>query len=101
MDALPGFLLSLLAASARPGEGSGTTYIVVRQSYAYLETELRSVFPAGTGDVQVIVDRRRGERRLAEQPATPERRRADRRRPKEAVADVVIVQPDTDVRASS
>jgi len=95
VDTLPGFLLSLLAASARPGEGSGTTYIVVRHSYAYLEAELREVFPTATGDVHVIVDRRRGERRTAEQPTTPERRRAERRRPKEAVADVVIVQPDT------
>ena len=101
MDALPGFLLSLLTASARPGEGSGTTYIVVRQSYAYLEPELRSVFPGETGDVHVIVDRRRGERRAAAQPTMPERRRADRRRPKEAIADVVIVQPDTDVRPSA
>lgn len=101
MDAIPGFLLSLLAASARPGEGAGTTYIVLRASYAYLETEMRSVFPGETGDVQVIVDRRHGERRSAAQPATPERRRADRRRPKEAIADVIIVQRDADVQPSA
>jgi hypothetical protein len=92
--------LNLLAASARPGEGAGMTYIVIHQSYAYLETELRHVFPAASGDVHVIVDRRYGERRTSSPPAAVERRRAERRRPKEAVADVVIVQRTADARPS-
>ncbi|MFQ5520187.1 MAG: hypothetical protein ACE5FK_02215 [Candidatus Methylomirabilia bacterium] len=63
--------------------------IVVRQSYAYLEEELRKVFDE-QADVRVIVDRRHGERRASRQPVAAERRQADRRRSKEVLVEVAI-----------
>ena len=63
--------------------------IVIRQPYAHLEKELRRAFK-GQEDVKVIVDKRNGERRTSRQPLELERRRADRRTPKEELVEVVI-----------
>jgi hypothetical protein len=61
--------------------------VVVRKPYAYLVESLASVFQ-GHPDAEVIVDRRRGERRHSEKPVAFNRRRAERRRKKEAIVDV-------------
>jgi hypothetical protein len=63
--------------------------IIVRHPYAFLEKELRSVFK-GQEDVTVIVDRRYAERRVKVQPVPMERRRADRRRSKEQLLEVLV-----------
>lgn len=46
--------------------------------YKYLKRQLADV-----GNIEVILERRRGERRQKDEPHEPERRRAQRRRPAE------------------
>jgi hypothetical protein len=64
-------------------------YIVVPRHRAYVADLLRKAFE-GREDVEILVDRRQGERRMRHRPVALERRRADRRRPKEEVIEVVI-----------
>lgn len=63
--------------------------IVVMRPYVHLEKELRSVFK-GQEDVKVIVDKRNGERRKRLQDIAVERRKDDRRCPKEELIEVAI-----------
>lgn len=90
MGALPIFLLTVLQALSGPDPGRGTMYVVIRRPYAYLEGELRRAFE-GQQDVRVLMDRRSGERRASRQPVGLERRRAERRRSKAEVVEVVIL----------
>ncbi len=64
-------------------------YIVVPRHRAYVADLLRKAFE-GREEVEILVDRRQGERRTRQRPVALERRRADRRRPKEEVIAVVI-----------
>src|SRR5207245_3658862 len=91
LEPLPAFLLKIATANPWPGERGGMTYIVIRRPYAHLEDEVRRVF-AGREDVKVIVDRRSGERRATQQPVKVDQRRADRRRAREEVVEVLIVE---------
>jgi hypothetical protein len=68
-----------LAAAA---DASTTRWLIVVSARAKPLFEYMSRRLAGTRDVEVIVERRRGERRAAARAATPERRRADRRAPR-------------------
>src|SRR5437870_2075255 len=77
--------------SGGEGERGGMTYIVIRRPYAHLEDEVRRVF-AGREDVKVIVDRRSGERRATQQPVKVDQRRADRRRAREELVEVLIAE---------
>ncbi len=63
--------------------------IVIRQPYAYLEKELRNVFK-GQDDIKVILDKRQGERRKEPKAVESDRRKSDRRTPKENLVEVVI-----------
>jgi len=89
MNSLPGFLLKIAKATYRPEQGAGVMSITIRRPYAHLEKELRRTFH-GQEDVKVIVDRRYDERRRRPQPVELERRRADRRSPKEELVEVLI-----------
>ncbi len=89
---LPGLLLKILGANPGLGENREMTYIVIRPPYAYLEDELRRPF-ADQRDVTIMVDKRFGERRLTREAPATDRRRADRRRLKEELLEVVIVNP--------
>ena len=89
-SSLPGLLFRILRVNPGLGEHREMTYIVIRPPYAYLEEELRRLF-ADRRDVAIMVDKRYGERRLTRQPPAAERRRADRRRVKEELLEVVIV----------
>lgn len=89
MDFLPIFLLRIFKVIPRPQEGRGMMYISIRRPYAFLEERLRRAFE-GEENVKVIVDRRSTKRRTRQQPVAVERRRADRRRPKEEIGEVVI-----------
>ena len=64
-------------------------HIVVPRHRAYVADLLRKAFE-GREEVEIIVDRREGERRTRQRPVAVERRRADRRRPKAEVIEVVI-----------
>jgi len=72
-----------------PEEGAGIMTIVVMRPHARLEKELLSVFK-GQKDVRVISDSRYEERRRKRQAVATDRRKADRRRPKEELVEVVI-----------
>jgi hypothetical protein len=89
MTALPEFLLAIATRTSAPEKGAGAMTIIVQRPYARLERELRSTF-AGQKHVTVIVDRRLGERRVTGQPVAVERRRADRRMPKQEMVCVLL-----------
>jgi len=86
---MPEFLLRIVKATRPPEEGPGMMSIIIRRPYSHLEKELRSAFE-GQGDVKIIVDRRYEERRGSVQPYEIEHRRADRRKPKEELVEVLI-----------
>jgi hypothetical protein len=73
--------VSLIFAPAdleRPDEDRQKIYVIVPPAQAYLADPLSRMFE-GRGDVEVLVDRRRGERRTQHQVVGIDRRRADRR----------------------
>ncbi len=63
--------------------------IVIFRPYVHLEEELCTAFK-GQEDVNVILDRRNGERRQKQKAVERERRSGDRRRPKQDIAEVAI-----------
>ncbi len=67
-------------------------HVIVPRSHAYLADLLARAFERRE-DVEVIVDRRQGERRGEQRPVAVERRREERRRRKEAVIEVVVDTP--------
>jgi len=89
MSVLPGFHMRIAKATSPSEPGAGMMSIIIRQPYAYLEKELYSTFE-GQEDVKVLVDRRHGERRTRTQPVELERRRTDRRGPKEELVEVSL-----------
>ena len=82
MSVFPGFLMKIAKATDPLEPGAGMMSIIIRRPYACLDKELYSTFE-GQEDVKVLVDRRHGERRTSSQPVELERRRTDRRGPKE------------------
>lgn len=75
---------------AEPGAGNpAKVYMVVPRSRAYLADLLRKAFE-GREDVEILVDRRYGERRTQQRATAMERRRGERRGSKERVIEVVI-----------
>lgn len=85
----PVFLMRIAKKAYLPEEGAGIMTIVVMRPHARLEKELLSVFK-GQKDVKVISDSRYEERRRKRQAVATDRRKADRRRPKEELVEVVI-----------
>ena len=90
MSFSPEFLMRIAKPVLSSEEGAGIMSIVIRRPFAHLEKELRSAF-IGQEDVKVILDSRNGERRKERHPVKLERRRSDRRRPKEELVEVVIL----------
>ncbi len=89
MSFLPKFLLKIVKAVPPSEEKVGIMSIIIQRPYSHLEKELRSVFK-GEKDVNIIVDRRSGERRTSQQAVEVERRHADQRQPKEELIKAVI-----------
>ncbi len=89
MSSMPGFLLRIAKGTNPPQGGPGVMSIIIHRPYAFLEEELNRAFKDQEG-VKVIVDKRNGERRTSPQPVAADRRRADRRTPKEELVEVVI-----------
>jgi hypothetical protein len=85
----PGFLMKIAKATDQTEAGSGTMSIIIRKNYAHLENEMRKTFK-GQDDVKVIVDSREGERRSTQKPVASDRRKSDRRGPKEELIEVFI-----------
>jgi len=86
---IPTFLMSILGVTGGLVHNPGRMRLIMRRPYAYLETRIRQAFE-GRDDVEVITDRRRGDRRLAHRPVQEERRQDARRKPKEEILEVVI-----------
>jgi hypothetical protein len=86
------FVAPLVDAEHSDGDPA-KVYIVIPRHRAYVADLLRKALEARE-DVEIIVDRRHGERRTRHRPVAVERRRADRRRPKEEVIEVVIGKLD-------
>jgi len=86
---MPKFSLRIAKKPLSSGESEIKSTIVIQQPYAHLEKELRTVFK-GQDDVKIILDRRYGERRMRRQTVGAERRNADRRYPKEELAELII-----------
>src|SRR3989442_8526188 len=80
MEPLVMFLVSALTGGENSPGDPHKGHIVVPRSHAYLADLLAKAFE-GRGEVEVIVDRRRGDRRMQQEPAAVGRRRAGRRRP--------------------
>lgn len=89
MSILHGFWLKILKSVSFSKEEHPQMSIIVRQPYAYLETDLQKIFK-GQEDVTVIVDRRYVQRRTKMEPFSLERRKSDRRKTRETLIDVVI-----------
>ena len=89
MSFLPEFRMRITKVANSSKERSMITSIVIQRPYAHLEKELRRGFK-GDEDVKVILDGRYRQRRKRKQPVKIERRRADQRRSKEYLVEVVI-----------
>ena len=89
MAFVPAFVVKILAVAGGTGANPGKMLLVVRRPYAHLEDRLRRAF-GGRDDVEVIADRRHGERRMSDRRVSAERRRAERRTRKDEIVEVII-----------
>src|SRR5216684_1148318 len=89
MEFIPTFVLSVLGIAGGAGPNPAKMRLIVKRPYVHLEERLRRAFE-GRDDVEIMTDRRRGERRVIRRSAQEERRRAERRTPKEEILEVVI-----------
>jgi len=85
----PKFTMRIAKKAQLSEEEAGIMTIVVHPAYAHLERELRRAFK-GQEDVKVILDRRQGERRKSTKAVSTDRRKSDRRHPKEEIVEVVV-----------
>ncbi len=86
---IPTFVLGILGVAGGAAQNPARMRLIVRRPYAYLEDRLRKVLE-GREDIEIIGDRRRGERRRSDRPVQEERRRAERRTSKEEIMQIVI-----------
>ncbi len=89
MGFIPQFVLSILGVTEAQGHRPARMRMVVRRPYAFLESRLRRTFE-GRGDVDIISDRRRGERRAGARPVQQERRQSERRTTMGQMLEIVI-----------
>ena len=89
MGYLSDFLLLIEKDVHAPQKSPGRIIIVIKKPYSQLQEELDEIFK-WQSEVDVIVDRRYGDRRVSAEPVRLERRKADRRSLKEKMVDVVI-----------
>lgn len=89
MTSPPNLQIKIAKRIHAPKEARNIISIIIGRPYPNLEKELHSAFK-GQEDVKVILDRRYRERRKRSQAVAKERRKADRRRPKKELVEVVI-----------
>jgi hypothetical protein len=87
-------LIPALADSERPDGDDRKIYVIVPLAQAYLADPLTKKL-GGRGHVEVIVERRRAERRTERQVVSVDRRRVGRRRHHEGMVQVVIGTKDS------
>jgi hypothetical protein len=91
MSSLAISLIPALTHPDRSDRDEGKIYVIVPKDQAYLADLLTKRFE-GQGRVEVVVDRRRAERRTQRHAVSLNRRRADRRRFHEQMVQIVIGQ---------
>lgn len=89
MESLVVSFVSAVTGVGHSDEDDEKIWIIVPRSHAYLADLLARPFE-GREDIEIIVDRRRGDRRTQQRPVPVERRRTNRRRPKEEFVEVVL-----------
>jgi hypothetical protein len=89
MEFTPAFVLTVLGMAEGSGHNSARMRLIVKRPYAHLEDRLRRAFE-GREDIEVIVDRRRGQRRMSDRPVQAEQRRTDRRTSREEILEILI-----------
>ena len=89
MGFIPQFVLSILGVTEGRGPAPARMRMIVRRPYAYLESRLRRAFE-GRDDVDIISDRRGGERRAGARPVQKERRQGERRMTKGQMLEIVV-----------
>jgi len=89
MEPLVLLFVSALAGGENFSGGPRKAYIIIPRSRAYL-ADLLAKATQGREDVEIIVDRRRRDRRARQQSVPAERRQMQRRRPREEVVEVVL-----------
>ena len=83
------FIMRMLKSLKPSTRSAGETIVVVHGPFASLIPDLLNVFK-GDRDVQVIADRRSGERRTKNEPVSLDRRRTERRERKAELLEVVF-----------
>ena len=81
--------MKIFSPASKIEQSSCAMSIIIRQPYTHLLKEMSRTF-GGNEDVMVIVDRRYGQRRMERQAVKLERRRIDRRMPKEELVEVTL-----------
>jgi hypothetical protein len=89
-NSLPGLVLKIGKTAVLPELGGGAMSIIIQRPYARLKRELQRAF-VREKEVDVIVDRRHGARRVSQQRVAVERRSAGRRSSKEQLLEVVLL----------
>jgi hypothetical protein len=84
-----GLMLKILKSTASAANAAGEMLIVVRRPFASLLDELLKTFH-GQKDVQIILERRTGERRTKRDPFPSDRRKGDRRESKPELLEVIF-----------
>ena len=83
------FMMRMLKSIKPSTRSAGQTIVVVHGPFASLIPDLLNVFK-GDRDVQVIADRRSGERRTKKGPVSLDCRRTERRETKPELLEVVF-----------
>ncbi|MCF8105273.1 MAG: hypothetical protein K9K64_07315 [Desulfohalobiaceae bacterium] len=72
----------------QPGN-TGRALVVISEPFAPMKNEIRKSL-AGQADIEIVVDRRKAERRSGKSWDGPDRRRESRRKPKANVLQVIL-----------
>jgi len=83
------FMMRMLKSLKPSTRAAGQTIVVVHRAFVSLIPDLLNVFK-GDPDVQVIADRRCGERRTKKEPVSLDRRRTERRERKAELLEVIF-----------
>ena len=83
------FVMRMLKSIKPSTRAAGQTIVVVRRPFVSLIPDLLTVFKKDR-DVQVIADRRSGERRRRKETVSLDRRRSERRERKAELLEVVF-----------
>lgn len=86
----PSGLIMKVTKSFNPQPGAGDiTYVVVRRPFGHLFKEMERIFEKEQ-NVRVILDARNGDRRKQPKAVARDRRRKNRRAPREEMVEIIV-----------